>query len=191
MTRRMATGLAAVLAASLTVAGCGGGGGGDGEVDARPAAATSGAPEAVRTGAGADDSTIRVGLLADLSGPFAVIVRDIVEAQRVYWDRVNKTGGIAGRQVELLVEDTRYDVAVHRQRFEAMRGDGPSGVLIISQSTGSPHTAAISQDLKAEHMIAIPLSFYSALPDPGFGRPRGRLRRGGAGHPAVGHQPQP
>ena len=68
-------------------------------------------PASVETDIGIDDTTIRVGMLADLSGAFAPLVQEIVEAQRVYWDDVNANGGIAGRQIELIVEDTAYDVA--------------------------------------------------------------------------------
>ena len=79
-------------------------------------------------------------MLADLSGAFAPLVTEIVEAQKVYWDNVNANGGIAGRQVELDIEDTGYDVAKTQENYESMRDK----VAIISQSTGSPHTAAIA-----------------------------------------------
>ena len=42
-------------------------------------------------------------------------------------------------------------------------------MAIISQSTGSPHTAAITQDLVEDDLIAIPLSWYSGWADPEFG----------------------
>ena len=124
----------------------------------------------VKTDYGADDSTIRVGLLADLSGPFSVLVKDIVLAQQVYWDRLNKSGGIAGRQIKLNVQDNKYDVQTHKQLFQSMKGRDSNGVLILSQSTGSPHTAAIKDELEAEHIIAIPLSWYSGWADPTIGK---------------------
>jgi ABC-type branched-subunit amino acid transport system substrate-binding protein len=124
----------------------------------------------VKTDHGADDSTIRLGLLADLSGPFSVLVKDIVLAQQVYWDRVNKAGGIAGRQIKLNVQDNKYDVATHKQLFQSMKGQDSNGVLMLSQSTGSPQTAAIKAELEAEHIIAIPLSWYSGWADPTFGK---------------------
>jgi ABC-type branched-subunit amino acid transport system substrate-binding protein len=121
------------------------------------APATSGAPGDIATDIGVDDTTIKVGMLADLSGAFAPLVTEIVEAQRVYWDTVNANGGIAGRQIELIVEDNGYDVAVQQEKFEALRGE----VAIFSQSTGSPHTAAIAPGLVEDDLIAIPLSWYS------------------------------
>ena len=42
-------------------------------------------------------------------------------------------------------------------------------MAIISQSTGSPHTAAIAQDLVNDDMIAIPLTWYSGWADPELG----------------------
>lgn len=125
---------------------------------------------AVKTDFGATDAKIRVGMLADLSGPFSTLVKDIVLAQQVYWDRVNKAGGIAGRQIELVIEDTKYDVPTHKQKFAAMAAKDATGVLMISQSTGSPHTASIAKDLEADNLIAIPLSWYSGWADPTFGK---------------------
>ena len=104
-------------------------------------------------------------MLADLSGAFAPLVTQIVEAQQVYWDTVNAAGGIAGRQVELIVEDTGYDVPTHLEKYEAIRDE----VAIISQSTGSPHTSAIAAQLVEDDLVAIPLTWYSGWPDPEFG----------------------
>ncbi|MDQ3506333.1 MAG: ABC transporter substrate-binding protein, partial [Actinomycetota bacterium] len=59
-------------------------------------------PASIEFDIGVDDETIKVGLLADLSGAFAPLVTEITEAQRVYWDKVNEEGGIAGRQIELV-----------------------------------------------------------------------------------------
>ena len=120
-------------------------------------AATAVAPEDIATDVGVDATTIKVGMLADLSGAFAPLVTEIVEAQRVYWDKVNADGGIAGRQIELVIEDNGYDVATQQEKYEALRNE----VAIFSQSTGSPHTAAIAPNLVADDLIAIPLSWYS------------------------------
>jgi ABC-type branched-subunit amino acid transport system substrate-binding protein len=124
----------------------------------------------VKTDYGADGSTIRLGMLADLSGPFSTLVKDIVLAQQVYWDRVNKNGGIAGRQIKLDVQDNKYDVPTHKQLFQSMKSQDANGVLMMSQSTGSPHTAAIKGELEAENVIAVPLSWYSGWADPALGK---------------------
>ena len=84
----------------------------------------------------------------------------------MYWDKVNADGGIAGRQVELVIEDNGYDVPTQHEKYEAIRDE----VAIISQSTGSPHTAAIAQQLVEDDLVAIPLSWYSGWADPEFGQ---------------------
>lgn len=127
-----------------------------GETSAAPDT-TAAAPADIATDIGVDDTTIKVGMLADLSGAFAPLVSEIVEAQKVYWDRVNENGGIAGRQIELVIEDNGYDVALQQEKYEALRNE----VAIFSQSTGSPHTAAISGNLIEDDLVAIPLSWYS------------------------------
>lgn len=134
--------------------------GGSGDID----------PADITTDYGADDERIRVGMLADLSGPFSALVKDIVLAQQVFWDKVNAEGGIGGRQIELVIEDNRYDVPTHKQKFAAMKAQDANGVLIISQSAGSPHSAAIKDDLEENQMIAIPLSWYSGWAGPTFGK---------------------
>jgi ABC-type branched-subunit amino acid transport system substrate-binding protein len=124
----------------------------------------------VRTDFGADDRTIRVGLLTDLTGPFSVLLRDAVLAQQVYWEQVNEAGGIAGRRIELVVKDQKYDIPTHKTMFAALSAKDRAGVLILSQSAGSPHTAAINADLRSTGLIAIPFAFFSGWADPAFGK---------------------
>jgi ABC-type branched-subunit amino acid transport system substrate-binding protein len=155
---------AILVAAALVAAGCGG------DDDDDDAGTEAGTETEVLTDFGVTDDTIRVGLLADLSGPFAVTVADIAVAQQAYFDRVNAEGGIAGREVELVIEDTKYDVPTHQQLFQQMAAEDETGVVFISQSTGSPQTANIAQSLVDSHLVALALTFYSGWPDPDFGQ---------------------
>ena len=124
----------------------------------------------ILTGIGVDDSTIKIGYNADLSGIFAPLVTQIVEATEVYWDVVNANGGIAGRMVEPVILDNAYDVPTHLENYDNFAGDGADGVVMIGQSTGSPHTAATAEDLVKDDLIAIPLSWYSGWADPAIGQ---------------------
>jgi ABC-type branched-subunit amino acid transport system substrate-binding protein len=162
--------VALVVVASAGVA-CGGDDDDESAVGTEPATQTEeSAPEQIKTDFGADETTIRIGLLADLSGPFAALVKDIVVAQEAYWKRVNEAGGIGGRRIQTVVVDQKYDVPTHKAKFQAMKARDGKGVLLISQSTGSPHTAAIKTELDEASMIAIPLSYYSGWADPAFGK---------------------
>ena len=77
---------AMVLAAALVAAGCGG----DDDDAAEDGAAAE--AEDIAFDFGVTEDTIRVGLLADLSGPFSVIIADIAVAQQAYFDQVNADG---------------------------------------------------------------------------------------------------
>ena len=124
----------------------------------------------IATDVGVTDDTIRIGLNADLSGIFAPLVTQIVDGQEAYWEIVNDNGGIAGRQVELVILDNAYDVPTHLENYAEMADDGDEGVIMFSQSTGSPHTAATAEDLVDDNLLAIPLSWYSGWADPAIGQ---------------------
>jgi branched-chain amino acid transport system substrate-binding protein len=53
---------------------------------------------------------IKIGVLAPLSGPLAALARDVVDGAKLYVDEVN--GEMAGRKVELVVEDYEFKAAV-------------------------------------------------------------------------------
>ncbi len=118
---------------------------------------------------GVTEDTIRIGLNADLSGAFAPLVTQIVDGQEAYWEIVNENGGIAGKQVELVVIDNAYDVPTHLENYAEMADEGDEGVIMFSQSTGSPHTAATMDALIEDNLLAIPLSWYSGFAVPGPG----------------------
>ena len=123
----------------------------------------------VLTDVGVDEETIKIGLNADLSGIFAPLVTQIVDGQEAYWEIVNDNGGIAGREVELVILDNAYDVPTHLENYDAMAAEGDDGVVIFSQSTGSPHTAATTDALVEDNLLAIPLSWYSGWADQAIG----------------------
>jgi ABC-type branched-subunit amino acid transport system substrate-binding protein len=127
-------------------------------------------PTEIATDYGVTDDTIRVGAIADLSGPFSPLVKFIVDAQQVYWDMVNRDGGIAGRQVEFVVRDSGYKIDAQLEHYEEFTEESDNGVVMISQSTGTPMTVAIAETAIEDNMAVIPLSWYSGWPDPEFGK---------------------
>lgn len=115
-------------------------------------------------GVDADAKVVNIGLLSDLTGIFAPLVIDITDAQKVYWDNVNASGGVDGWTVNLIIEDTNYNVEQHLEKYEKIRGD----VVAISQSTGSPTSVAALPAYMEDSMLVIPLSWYSGWGIPGF-----------------------
>jgi ABC-type branched-chain amino acid transport systems, periplasmic component len=56
---------------------------------------------------GITDKTIKIGLFSPLSGPGMAYGFDVVNAAKMWYDKINKEGGIHGRKIELVIEDTR------------------------------------------------------------------------------------
>ncbi|HEU5113108.1 MAG TPA: ABC transporter substrate-binding protein, partial [Acidimicrobiia bacterium] len=177
--RRKPKWLALLLVLGLVLAACGDGDGGETTTTAaeEEEATTTAAPEeeptttageaaggdvATDVGVDLEAGTITIGLLSDLSGPFAPLVTVINTGHELYWASVNEAGGINGLNVELAVRDTAYVPDTHVQMYEELKSD----VVAFGHSTGSPHTMAINPSLQADGILAIPLTWYSGWSDP-------------------------
>jgi ABC-type branched-subunit amino acid transport system substrate-binding protein len=123
-----------------------------------PGVTTEPCPSAADTKKGC----IYLGTISDLtSGPFAALAVPITDAQKAFWARVNKAGGIGGKyevDVTKYVKDNKYNPEVHRQVYNEIKDQ----VLGLAQTLGSPTTAAIIGDLKANSIVAAPASWTSA-----------------------------
>jgi ABC-type branched-subunit amino acid transport system substrate-binding protein len=125
---------------------------------------TAAPPTEIATDKGVDldAGTIKIGMLSDLTGAFGPLVSAIVTGHEVYWENVNRNGGVNGLQVELVVRDTQYVVDNHVQLYEELKDQ----VVAFGHSTGSPHTVAINSALQDDGILAIPLTWYSGWSDP-------------------------
>jgi len=56
---------------------------------------------------GITGKTIRIGLFAPLSGSGMAYGFDVLNAARMWYDKVNREGGVNGRRIELVIEDDR------------------------------------------------------------------------------------
>jgi branched-chain amino acid transport system substrate-binding protein len=56
---------------------------------------------------GITDTEITIGLFAPMSGPLAAFGFDPLQAARMWYEEVNKKGGIHGRKIKLLIEDDK------------------------------------------------------------------------------------
>jgi ABC-type branched-subunit amino acid transport system substrate-binding protein len=173
--RRKSKWLALLLVLGLVLAACGDGGAETTTTAGEEPTTTAGGGEEPTTTAGEEPmeiatdvgvdleaGTITIGLLSDLSGPFAPLVSVINTGHEIYWADVNANGGINGLQVNLEVRDTGYVVDTHVQLYEELK----SQVVAFGHSTGSPQTVAINPSLQADGILAIPLTWYSGWSDP-------------------------
>ncbi len=116
-------------------------------------------------GVDAENKVIKLGLLADLTGLFAATVTDITDATSVFWDQVNANGGLTdGWTVELVIEDTNYNVEQHMEKYAKLREE----VVAITQSTGSPTSITMLPDAVTDDLVFTPLSWYSGWAIPEF-----------------------
>ena len=85
------------------------------------------------------DSEINIGVLTDLSGPFAAGAAVQVTEFQAYWDKVNADGGICDRDVKLQVQDHGYDP---QKAVSLYRSMAPN-IVALQQVLGGPTSAAV------------------------------------------------
>ena len=85
------------------------------------------------------ETPVRIGMVDPLTGAYAAIAQGEVEGAKLATDQLNKRGGILGRPVELLVEDSANDVGIgvqktrkliERDQASFIIGDVNSGIAI-------------------------------------------------------------
>lgn len=117
-------------AGMLGLAGCSGGGGGD----------------------GGGDGPIKIGLQADLTGALSIYGFWHRRVLQNYVKSVNENGGIDGRDVKLLVEDTETDSKAGAQAFRKFAQREQVDFVIGSQSSGvSIATNPLAKQLKTPY----------------------------------------
>ncbi|MBW3614070.1 MAG: ABC transporter substrate-binding protein [Actinobacteria bacterium] len=145
---------ALVLALLVAAAGCGRG-------DARTSreqgeGSEAGGPSQLSAVPGFDLTTIKLGALTPLTGPVAgAIGIPLTEGNRVYLEKVNAKGGIAGKyKLELIAEDNAYNTDNTKAKYKQIK----DSVVMFAQILGTPPTSAVLVDLKTDKMMASPAS---------------------------------
>ncbi|MFT4468548.1 ABC transporter substrate-binding protein [Arthrobacter sulfonylureivorans] len=109
----------------------------------------------IKTGAGISGDTITLGVLGDLTGPFAALTTDHTRGVETYWDEVNAAGGVCEQyQVELDVKDHGYNV----QNAVSMYSQMTPNILAYQDFVGGSHTAAILEQAERDHRLIVPSS---------------------------------
>jgi len=101
------------------------------------------------------EAPIKLGMVDPLTGVYAAIARSEVEGARLAVDQLNKKGGILGRQVDLLVEDSANDVGIgvqktrkliERDEVNCVIGDVNSGIALAM--------AGVTSEKKVLHIVS-------------------------------------
>src|SRR6516162_8517170 len=101
------------------------------------------------------ETPIRIGLVDPLTGVYAAIAQSEVVGAKFAVEEINKKGGILGRQIELLVEDSANDVGtgvqktrklIERDQVSFIIGDVNSGIAIAM--------AQVTSEKKVLHIVS-------------------------------------
>ena len=92
-------------------------------------------------GEGVNDTEVVLGVYTDLSGPTAIWGVGATNAARMRFDEVNANGGVHGRQIRYVVEDTSYQVP--KAMSAANKLVNRDDVLAILMGVGTPLNNAI------------------------------------------------
>ena len=101
------------------------------------------------------DTPVRIGMVDPLTGAYAAIAQNEVVGAKFATEEINKKGGILGRPVELLVEDSANDVGtgvqktrklIERDQASFIIGDVNSGIAIAM--------AQVTSEKKVLHVVS-------------------------------------
>ena len=101
------------------------------------------------------ETPVRIGMVDPLTGVYAAIAQSEVVGAKFATEEINKKGGILGRPVELLVEDSANDVGtgvqktrklIERDQVSFIIGDVNSGIAIAM--------AQVTSEKKVLHIVS-------------------------------------
>ena len=107
-----------------------------------------------------DNGCIYLGVITDLTGPFAPFGIPLFAAQQDYWAAVNADGGIGGFDVAITedhIVDAQYNPATHIEGYNRIRDD----VAMLAQTLGTPQTQAALPSYAEDNMLAAPATWWS------------------------------
>lgn len=143
--RRRAVALsAAAMAAALMLAGC----------SSKAVTSDEGADgSAVKTGEGISGNTMTIGYMGDFTGPFATLTTDNLRGIELYFDEVNKDGGVCDTyEVKIDVKDHGYNV----QNAVSLWSQQSSNVLAYAGFVGGSHVSAVLEEAETTNKLILP-----------------------------------
>lgn len=112
----------------------------------------------------AQGNDIVFGATLPLSGPFAAVAKDQLEGMKDHFDFLNARGGIRGRKVRFIAEDTQYKVDQAIAAWKKfMASDNP--VAVFGDGTGFVRASA-QENNERYKVLMTSTSYASDLEDP-------------------------
>ncbi|MDA0273357.1 MAG: ABC transporter substrate-binding protein [Proteobacteria bacterium] len=150
-----------LLISLLVLAGCGGDGSqenGSGTDADTPGAASANTQ-------GVSDSEIILGTHTDLSGPVAIWGVGSINGARMRFEEANEAGGVQGRQIRFVVEDTQYQIPRAIQAANKLINRDKVFAMVLALGTPT-NNAVLTQQLKAGIPHMFPLTGARSMVEP-------------------------
>lgn len=114
---------------------------------------------------GVTDTEIVLGTHTDLSGAIAILGVDGANGARMRFDEVNEAGGIHGRQIRFIVEDSQYQVPKAIQAANKLINR--DNVFAIVMAIGTPtNNAVLTQQMEAGVPNIFPITGARSMVEP-------------------------
>lgn len=141
------------------------------------AAAALAMPRILRAQETGKSDTVRIGMQSILSGPVALVGTSQQNAAQIEVERINASGGLAGRKIELVVRDSKGQpqeaARVARELVNSsgceilIDSEGSSGAFAVHEVVRDLgvlciHTASETSALTADPKLRIPTAFRCA-----------------------------
>jgi branched-chain amino acid transport system substrate-binding protein len=125
----------------------------------------TGAPRAAEPQRGVTDTEIIIGTATDLSGVTAVQGVNSADAIRLAFDELNAAGGVNGRKIHYIVEDTQYQVPRAVQAINKLINN--DGVFFTIEDGGTPmNNATFPMAIEKNVPKLLPLSAARSMYEP-------------------------
>ena len=141
-----------LLVSLLALASCGG----DSNLE------TSAVSEATQ---GVSDSEIILGSHTDLSGPVAIWGVGSINGARMRFEEANEAGGVHGRQIKFVVEDTQYQIPRAIQAANKLINRDKVFAMVLALGTPT-NNAVLTQQLKAGIPNMFPVTGARSMVEP-------------------------
>src|SRR4249920_3976459 len=101
------------------------------------------------------DTPVRMGMLDPVTGVYAAVAQGELEGAKLATDQVNKNGGILGRPLTLLIEDSANDVGTGVQKTRKLIERDQVSFIIGDVNSGIAQAIAqVTNEKKVLHIVS-------------------------------------
>src|ERR1700686_662710 len=101
------------------------------------------------------ETPLRIGMVDPMTGVYAAVAQNEVNGAKLAVEQINKKGGVLGRQIELLVEDSANDVGTGVQKTRKLIERDEVSFIIGDVNSGIAQAMAqVTAEKKVLHVVS-------------------------------------